>query len=77
MISSEKEIGTCVLTKMLIYSIIAHKFRYLFGSDINSILTGIFAAEDRVKNALTPLSFRQVQIRGNGFFRIVSPISSG
>ena len=35
MISSEKEIGTCVLTKMLIYSIIAHKFRYLFGSDIN------------------------------------------
>ena len=35
MISSEKEIGTCVLTKMLIYSIIAHKFRYPFGSDIN------------------------------------------
>ena len=35
MISSEKEIGTCVLTKMLIYSIIAHKFRYPIGSDIN------------------------------------------
>lgn len=35
MISSEKEIGTYVLTKMLIYSIIAHRFRYPFGSDIN------------------------------------------
>ena len=35
MISSEKEIGTYVLPKMLISSIIAHKFRYPFGSDIN------------------------------------------
>ena len=48
MISSEKEIGTCVLTKMLIYSIIAHKFRYLFGSDINRRVYCVTSQEQAV-----------------------------
>ena len=41
MISSEKEIGTYVLPKMLISSIIAHKFRYPLGSDINAELCNL------------------------------------
>ena len=37
----------------------------------------MFAAELRVKNAVTPLSRKQMKVSGNGFLRILRYTSNG
>ena len=41
------------------------------------MLTGMLAAEERVKNAVTPLSFRHLNTSGYGFLRMTMKVMMG